>query len=275
MLALIATLFACPADRVHGATADFVVATAGDDSAPGSATRPFATLGKARAAVRGMRAGGVKRAIRVLVRGGTYRLSKPIAFTPEDSGHADGKTIYAAWPGEHPVFSGGVTLDGVTSRGGRWQAAVGDRHIEQLYVNGTRATWARAPNELYCFATGRGPKPLAKRAFYCFKQDLEPLRGLSPAQLKRVVVTVYNSWEVSRHHIEVVDFESGLLTFTGPYFVDFFHFGRPRYFFENIPQHLGRAGRVAGSTTPVPCRTLRERARNSKRPNSSRPCWNG
>ena len=256
-LTAIAVLFVLFPHSVNGNVADFVVATTGDDSAPGSVAQPFATFGRAQDAVRDLRANGVKREIVVMVRGGTYRLSEPIVFTPEDSGHADGQTIYAAWPGEHPVFSGGAVLEGLTNRDGRWQATVGDRSMEQLYVNGTRATWARTPNELYRFASCRGPKPLAKRSFGCFKQDLEPLRGLSPEQLKRVVVTVYNSWEVSRHRIEAVDFETGLLTFTGPYFVDFFHFARPRYFFENLPKSLDVPGEWqaddSGCLSYAPC----------------------
>ena len=238
----IALLLILPIRPVNVDAADFVIATNGDDRGSGSAAHPFATFERAQKAVRDLRANGVTREVVVAVRGGTYRLSEPIVFTPDDSGHAGGQTIYTAWPDERPTFSGGVTIEGVTNRDGRWEATVGDRKPEQLYVNGERATWARTPNELYCFAACRAPKPQAKRAFYCFKQDLKPLRGLSSEQLKQVVVTVYNSWEVSRHHIEAVDFETGLLTFTGPYFVDFFHFARPRYFFENLPRALDVAG---------------------------------
>jgi len=236
------------------ACGDYVVAPTGSDAAAGSESAPFATLARAQKAVRQLRAGGDEGTITVLVRGGTYRLDEPVTFLPEDSGTVTGKTIYAAWPGEKPVFSGGEEIHGLTvGADGVWRADMGDHRPEQLYVNGRRATRARTPNEYYWYARGpvartgsqqadAGPDPIERRAFRAFAHDLEPLRGLTDDELRRVTMVVYNSWEVSRHHIAAVDHDTGQVTMTGPYFVDFFHFARPRYYLIDCPEALDVPG---------------------------------
>jgi hypothetical protein len=83
-----------PADSV---SAHFYVAVNGQNKWSGrlaapNASRtdgPFATLGRAGAAVRMLKAsGGATAPANVLVRGGTYFLDDPIIFEPEDSGIA-------------------------------------------------------------------------------------------------------------------------------------------------------------------------------------------
>jgi hypothetical protein len=50
--------------------------------------------------------------IDVWLHDGTYRLSAPWVFRPEDSG-VDGHVVrYRALPGAHPVLSGGVVVSG-------------------------------------------------------------------------------------------------------------------------------------------------------------------
>jgi hypothetical protein len=81
--------------------ADFVVATTGSDDNPGTAAKPFATLARARDAVRKLNAGGPPRAtVTVLVCGGTYALKETLVSGPEDSGTAERRIVYAAYPGE-------------------------------------------------------------------------------------------------------------------------------------------------------------------------------
>ena len=60
--------------------ADFCVATDGDDSNPGGLESPFATLAKARDAVRGRIAAGLDGNLTVLIRGGYYRLDETVVF---------------------------------------------------------------------------------------------------------------------------------------------------------------------------------------------------
>ncbi len=77
----------------------------------GGGDGPFATLERARDAVRGLK----KRKsadIVVLIREGTYRLEKTVLFGLEDSGEGDRTVTYAAYPGEKPVFSSGRRIEG-------------------------------------------------------------------------------------------------------------------------------------------------------------------
>ena len=234
--------------------ADFVVAPTGRDAAAGTVAAPFATLGRARDAVRARRGQHPQRAITVLVRGGVYRLDAPIEFTPEDSATAGGRTVYAAWPGERPVFSGGCTIEGFkVGADGVWRARVSDLRFEQLYVNGRRAVRARTPNDFYFYARGKapgagssrkraGPDAIGRRAFRAYAKDLAPLRGLSPEQLRRVTVMVYHSWAVSRHHLATANPDTGLLEMTGPYCANFFWSAWPRYYFLDCPGALDQPG---------------------------------
>ena len=64
--------------------AEFYVATAGDDAHPGTQDRPFATLERARDAVRALRVTEPQAAVRVVLGGGTYRLGQAIVFDLRD-----------------------------------------------------------------------------------------------------------------------------------------------------------------------------------------------
>ena len=77
--------------------AEFVVATTGSDENPGTEAKPFATLARARDAVRKQNADGKRQAtVTVLVRGGNYVLKDCLVFGPEDSGTAEQRIVYAA-----------------------------------------------------------------------------------------------------------------------------------------------------------------------------------
>ena len=68
---------------------DFFVAPTGNDANPGTADRPFATLERARDAVRQLKqAGLLKEPVNIKLQGGTYRLAREVVFGPEDSGTA-------------------------------------------------------------------------------------------------------------------------------------------------------------------------------------------
>ncbi|YCM42793.1 right-handed parallel beta-helix repeat-containing protein [Verrucomicrobiaceae bacterium 227] len=71
---------------------------------------PFATLQKARDAVRKLKAR--EKDLTVFVRGGTYRLDETIVFGLEDSGRENSTVTYASFPGEKPVFTSGKEIKG-------------------------------------------------------------------------------------------------------------------------------------------------------------------
>ena len=85
--------------------ADFYVSPQGDDGAPGTLEKPFATLDRARRAVRELQSG---KPATVLLRGGTYTVRHPVVFGTHDSGTEQAPITYAAYPGETPIISGGA-----------------------------------------------------------------------------------------------------------------------------------------------------------------------
>jgi hypothetical protein len=131
---------------------DFYVATDGSDVNPGTEEKPFATLARARDAVRESKKDKLG-SITVLVRGGTYYMNEPLLLGPEDSGTAGESVTYAAYPGELVTISGGRRLDC------EWkpykdgivicelpEVKRGDLDFAQLFVNGKRQIRARYPN---------------------------------------------------------------------------------------------------------------------------------
>ena len=70
----------------------------GNDDNPGTFDAPLATIARARDLLRPRIAAGLDSDLLVLVRGGTYRLERPLAFGPEDSGTERHAVTYAARP---------------------------------------------------------------------------------------------------------------------------------------------------------------------------------
>src|SRR5690348_17278793 len=86
------------------AAADFYIAPGGSDQHDGTEERPFSSLERARRAVLELRSRQpLNRPVTVLLRGGTYRMSRPVVFSGRDSGTEASPTVYAAYPGEQPV----------------------------------------------------------------------------------------------------------------------------------------------------------------------------
>lgn len=114
LVSLLALPIQASAAPVPEAAVEFFVALDGSDENNGSITSPFATLERARDAVRalkqqsGLPAGGVT----VNVRGGDYtRLQGSFELGEADSGTAESPVVYRAYPGEEVTFLGGLKLD--------------------------------------------------------------------------------------------------------------------------------------------------------------------
>lgn len=130
---------------VSGAT-DFYVSPNGSDGNPGSATRPFLSLERARQAVRDAKKTAP---IHVYLRAGKYRLEKPLVFGPEDSGREGAPIIWTAAQGEQVTITGArkLELKWMQSREGILQAQVpAGMDFDQLFVGGKRQVRARFPN---------------------------------------------------------------------------------------------------------------------------------
>jgi len=140
--------------------ATFYVAPNGNDGWSGTLPEsnavktdgPFGSLQRARNAVRELKQKGLPEAgVTVLVRGGTYFLSEPLRFAPEDSGSETSPIVYAAYPGETPILSGGRPIGPWRREGELFVADVpevaeGEWYFRQLFVGDERQIRARTPN---------------------------------------------------------------------------------------------------------------------------------
>ena len=138
----------------NGQIADFYVATDGNDGWTGSLESPntdktdgpFATLARARDAVRDLKERGTKEDIVVWIRGGRYYLKDTVVFGLQDSA-AEGYTIsYAAYPGEEPIFSSGVKIEGWKELEREWPEGLSLMAQSKVWV-------ADVPSDLELFRT--------------------------------------------------------------------------------------------------------------------------
>ena len=126
----------------QSALSQIYVSPKGDDAHSGTAASPVRTLEHA------IILGRSAKDRRIVLRGGTYRLTEPLRLTAADSGTAGHDLVFTAAPGEHPILSGAVRIE-------HWQQADPVRHLwsapvpasvtntRQLYINGWRATRTR------------------------------------------------------------------------------------------------------------------------------------
>jgi hypothetical protein len=221
---------------------------------------PVASLEGARDAVRRLRGGqGLPGPVRVEIATGTYRVTQPVLFTPQDSGTADGPIVYAAAPGARPVFSGGQTITGFKpGADGVWSVHLPDVaaqawYFEQLWVNGRRATRARTPNSFYYYpveALGEGVDPRTGKqgnlnglGFTARRADIQSLLNVPPAQLNDVTLVAYHSWETSRSRLDRVEEDTARLFVTAPIAWGFCQWGaNQRYHLENFREALDEPG---------------------------------
>lgn len=213
---------------------DFHVSPTGRDDNPGSADQPFATLTRARDAVRALKAAGpLTAAVHVHVADGTYALTEPLVLTPEDSGTEQAPIAYEAAPGARPVFSGGRALHGWQAAGdGLWtlhipEVAAGQWNFEQLFVDGRRATRARSPNKFFYHiqavrqtvldegGSSREPKK-ARQSIRMRPADFQQaLSDVRPQDLRDVNLVVYHTWDNTRRFLDSVDPQSSTIVTTG------------------------------------------------------------
>ncbi len=247
-----------PEAHEQEARADFYVATNGNDvwtgrlaaPNPSKTDGPFATLAAARDGVRQRKqdAGGLKKDLTVLIREGTYRITGAIRFGPEDSGTEQHSITYAAYPGEHPIVSGGRLISGWKRSEGRvWAAEVpeakkGRFTFRQLFVNGQRRPRARMPNEGFFRIEKSFGKDRTRFQFY--NSDLKSWNNLSDVEL-----VLFYDWDIARATFGQVDEANRIATFAGPVgyldldFLDFNKFEtHQRYYVENAREFVDAPG---------------------------------
>ena len=263
--------FACLLALATGAAvaSEFYVAPGGADANAGTQAKPFASLERARDAVRELKkAGPLAAPVNVWLRGGVYPLVKPVVFTPADSGTATAPVTYASAPGQRAVLSGGVALAPAWAHGTNsyiggtlingklawtrtpgkpfWQLDVPQARDSQwifnsLYVNGQSRMRARYPHygakELR--AEGREPGGDPRQALRYFPGDVNPAWS-NPTDIDVVLLC---SWTPTIHRIKEIDAEKRVVRFFSSHSraVDFWE-RNFRYYLSNVFEALDEPG---------------------------------
>ncbi len=210
---------------------------------------PVATLEHARDILRQKKAAAAEER-RVVVAEGRYQLTKPFVLTPEDS-----VATYEAAPGAHPVFSGGKVIRGFQpGEDGLWTARVpevanGSWYFDQLFVNGHRATRAKTPNKFYSYMGPTKEVPIEGKSNQFLRttnvpaETLAPLKGLSEAEIRDVVLVAYHKWCITRRYLTAINFENNQIITTGEKLASFSDWPEgTRFHLENFKAALDEPG---------------------------------
>jgi parallel beta-helix repeat protein len=204
-------------------------AWAGKEPTEKARNGPFATIARARDAIRQLKqqqGGTLKQPVTVFLRGGTYFLKETLSFTAEDSGTKDFPITYKADRGGKPVISGGriikgwqpVTLNGKTVwtidipevKEGKWS-------FHQLWVNGKRAKRCRYPKTGYLKVdkapdvNSDTPWQEGQTRFQFRSNDLPEFKQVETGEA--IVIT---RWAESRLPIKAIDRTSRIISFNHP-----------------------------------------------------------
>lgn len=264
--------------------ADFYVATDGNDSwsgtlpAPNSKNSdgPFASIGRAQTAVQGILQNpkGRTNPIQVMVRAGSYYLTKALVFTTADSGTSTLGVVWENYPNETPIISGGLKITNWThGSGDEWSANLPPfaQYFENLFYNGQRrfrprlggglGTYYRVAATVYLPGSGSGPPPdpnctvymsgLGWECFDRFKYSTsDPISASwtnlnSPYPQGDIELYDFMKWSAAELRIKSIDTANSIIYLTGPTYqqdnYDGFIVGH-RYIVENIKDELTQAG---------------------------------
>ncbi|MFH1923917.1 MAG: right-handed parallel beta-helix repeat-containing protein, partial [Planctomycetota bacterium] len=241
LLLLVGAAASLAQEAVAPATrADFYVAVDGNDAWSGTLAEanaggtdgPFATLERAREAVRKLReTSASQRPLVVQLRGGTHRRQELFVLRPEDSGTEASPVVYESYPGERAVLSGGRTISGWEKADGPlWKVELaevksGAWNFRQLFVDGKRRHRSRFPKEGtltlanlppldttgWMAEATEDPGELPKRAFQYRPGDLCP----SWTNIDDIEVVVLQFWMEARLRVQRLDDENHVVLFTG------------------------------------------------------------
>jgi len=238
--------------------ADFYVSPAGNDAWSGKQDQPnaahsdgpFATLDKARLAVRELKKAGN---VTICLRGGTYFLNEPLVFTPEDSGKsADQPNEYFAYPGEQPIVSGGVRLPRMHINNlQQWELTLpevvsGKWTFSQLFADSTRRLRPRLPQYGY-YSINASVAPtvaVAARGYDRFGYkpgDMNP-NWYDPNAIETLC---FQTWTMARLRVASINDATHVVSFTGPTNGTAGYAALPRgnrYILENVREALQDPG---------------------------------
>ena len=201
----------------------FHVACTGNDTNAGNKNSPFATIERAKQAVREQITAGLNGNVRVIIHAGTYELSQPLTFDPHDSGTTQHSITYAAVSNETVIISGGRRItDWTRGDGNVWTAEIpevktNNWYFRNLYVSDHRATRARNPNANekmpYFRLTGVSLSPDQKS----LAVTLSPGQVVNWKNLSDVELVILRNWEHTRQQIQTANPLSGILILKPPH----------------------------------------------------------
>jgi Right handed beta helix region len=246
------------------AAGDIYVATNGNDSWPGTLAQPFKTVDRARVAVEALKTHVSGRTIRVLIRGGTYFLPSTWTFTAEDSGSAATPILYANYPGETPVISGGRLLTNWrTGPNSSWEMTLPSGvYFTQLWVNGARRYRPRTTPSGYIYFASESSTTGSTTKVNKFTYSTQ-VAGAVPATMANlgdVELINFEAWDVPHMRIASVNTATKTIVtkqeLTKSSFFTGFIPGH-RFLLENVKEALKVAGqfyvdRPTGMVTYLP-----------------------
>lgn len=270
--ALLALLFPAPG-RTVDVTKTIYVSPSGNDSWSGASIEPdghgngpLVSPAKAIKLIRHFKSipGAPQGGYKVLFDGGTYFLTAPLAFGPEDSGTVDLPNIFAAAPGEKVVFSGGEVLTGWSIDAlGRWQVRIPDVaenrwKFSQLFVGDQRRYTARLPKRGYFkidkeLPASSGVKEGFDRFGYA-QNDIKP----DWYDLDAVEIKVLLNWSSATFHIAELDAHTRTVRLRGKTRKNWYKLSiGTRFRIENVREALTEQGefyldRKSGVLTYLP-----------------------
>ena len=217
----------------------FYVAPNGNDSWSGQVAEPaaqgkdgpFATLEKARDAVRALKAAGLQAPVDVVIRGGVYNLDKPLVLEPQDGGTKDCPITWRAKEGERVVITGAKKVTGWKPwKDGIFQSDLKAQGLEglsfhQLFYRSSaqpraefaaRQVLARFPNfdpehprtGGFLYAAATSPKPRDQVAYTEGDIPFDQWKDMSQAE---VFSTYMRGWQFCIAPIGSVDRQAQLL----------------------------------------------------------------
>ena len=226
VVAVIVCIFTMPGE-IFGKTHEIhVSANAGDDANDGAPGRPLASLRRATETVRSIRTTHPADPVTVMIHPGRYHLEKSLRLTAADSGASESAPVTymaAGGNGSEVEISGGHPIETPwhphPDRPGIWRTRLtgwGDKQLDQLWVNGSRAVLAQTPDwrEFFYLTSveeipvGGADRDVVHR-FVPENAASAVLSKLTPADIGRARVLVYHKWDTTREFIQSVDPTSG------------------------------------------------------------------
>jgi len=187
--------------------------------------------------------------VTVTLADGTYELSEPLVFGPQDSGTARSPITWRSADGAQAVISGGRAISGPWSKvAGQpyYQTKVPRRdgqpwRFNQLTVNGVNHDRARTPNwgRKVMRAQGRAPGEDERQAFEYLPGDIDP----NWTNLTDCDIVLLCSWTPTVHRIQEVDPARRVVRFHSSHTrsVDFWE-RNFRYYVANVFEALDTPG---------------------------------